>query len=52
MGSFSDFVIDISWATIASLGFVFDRLGFNIVILILSTEGIGIGVSNASALVL
>ena len=52
MGSFLDFIIDTSWATIAGLGFVFNRSGFNIVILILFTEGVGTKVSNTSTLVL
>ena len=58
MGSFLDFIIgikliiDIGWATIAGLGFAFNGLGFNIVISILSIEGIGTKVSNTSSLVL
>ena len=58
MGSFLDFIIgvkfiiDMGWATIAGLGFAFNRLGFNIVILILFIEGIGTGVFNMSSLVL
>ena len=52
MGSFLDFIIDIGWATIASLGFMFDGLGSDIVILILSVEGVGTRVSNISNLVL
>ena len=44
------FIIDMGWATIAGLGFVFDRLGFNMVISILSVEGVGTGVSNISIL--
>ena len=58
MGSFLDFiigikfVIDTGWATIASLGFAFNRSGSNIVILILSTEGVGTGVFNISSLAL
>ena len=47
-----DFAININLATIASLGFVFDGLGFNIIILILFTEGVGTGVSNISSLIL
>ena len=52
MGSFSDFTIDIGWVTITSLGFAFDGLSSNIVILILSAEGISTRVFNASSLVL
>ena len=56
MGNFLDFIIsikliiDMGWATITSLGFVFDGLGSNIVILILSIEGIGTKVSNTNNL--
>ena len=58
MESFSDFitgigfVIDIGWSTIAGLGFMFNRSGLDIVILILSIEGIGTRASNASILIL
>ena len=44
--------MDTGWVTIASLGFVFDGLGLGIVISILSIEGVGTEVSNASTLVL
>ena len=40
------------WVAITSLGFVFNRLGLDIVILILSIEGVGTGVFNISTLVL
>ena len=50
MGSFLDFIIDIGWATIASLGFAFNGLGLDIVISISSTEGVGTGVFNTSSL--
>ena len=40
------------WVTIAGLGFVFDGLGLDTVISILSIEGVGTKVSNASTLVL
>jgi hypothetical protein len=58
LGSFLDFVIgtwfiiDTGWVTIAGLGFVFNGLGLDTVILILSIEGVGTGVSNISTLVL
>ena len=58
MGSFLDFIIgvkfiiDTGWATIASLGFVVNGLGLDIVISILFIEGIGTGVFNASTLAL
>ena len=58
MGSFLDFIIGIKfiintgWATIAGLGFAFDGSGSNIVILILSAEGVGTRVSNISSLAL
>jgi hypothetical protein len=57
-GSFLDFIIgikfiiDIGWAIITSLGFIFNKLGLNIVILILFIEGIGIRVFNISTLAL
>ena len=40
------------WAIIASLGFVFNKLGSNIVISILFTKGVGTRVSNTSNLIL
>jgi hypothetical protein len=40
------------WVTITSLGFVFNGLGLNIVILILFVEGVSTRVSNTSTLVL
>ena len=40
------------WATITSLGFVFNKLDSNIVILILFIEGINTRVFNTSNLVL
>ena len=46
------FVIDTDWVTVAGLGFIFNRLGLDIVISILSIEGVGIGVSSTSTLVL
>ena len=58
MGSFLDFVIgirfiiDMGWVTVDSLGFAFNGLGSDTVILILSIEGINIRVFNASTLVL
>ena len=52
MGSFLDFIIYIGWATIASLGFAFNKLGLNIVISISFIEGVGTGVFNTSILVL
>ena len=58
MGSFLDFIIgikfiiDMGWATIINLGFVFNKSGSNIVILILFIKGIGTKVSNTSSLVL
>ena len=58
MGSFLDFIIgirfiiNISWVTIIGLGFIFDGLSLNIVISISSIEGVGIGVSSTSTLVL
>ena len=58
MGSFLDFIIsikfitDMGWAIIASLGFVFDGSGSNIIISISSIEGVGTRVSNTSNLVL
>ena len=44
--------MSIGWATIISLGFAFNGLDLNIVILILSIEGIGTRVSNTSSLAL
>ena len=44
--------MDIGWVIITSLGFIFNGLSLNIVILILSIEGVGTKVSNASILVL
>ena len=58
MGSFSDFIIgikfiiDMGWVTVTGLGFVFNRLGSDIVISISSIEGVGIGVSSTSTLAL
>ena len=58
LGSFLDFIIgikliiNINWATITGLGFIFNGLCFNIVILILSAEGVGTGVFNINSLVL
>ena len=58
MESFSDFIIGIKfiintgWATIASLGFIFNKLSSNIVISILFIEGVGTRVSNISSLAL
>ena len=58
MGSFLDFIIgiefitDMGWVTIASLGFAFNRSGSNIVISILSAKGVGTRVFNTSSLVL
>ena len=58
MGSFLDFIIGIrfvvnmGWVTIVNLGFVFDRPGLDTVISISSIEGVGIGVSSASTLIL
>ena len=46
------FVIDTGWVTVVGLGFVFNRLGLDIVILISSIEGVGIGVSSTSTLAL
>ena len=46
------FVIDINSSTIASLEFAFNRSGLNMVILILSIEGVGTKVFNTSSLVL
>ena len=40
------------WVTIASLGFVFNKLGLDTVILILFIEGVSTEVFNASILVL
>ena len=40
------------WVIIASLVFIFDRLGSDIVILILSIGGVGTRVFNISTLVL
>ena len=47
-----EFIINIGWATITSLRFIFNKPDSDIVILILSTEGVGTGVSNASSLAL
>ena len=47
-----DFIIGIKFIIDAGLGFIFNRLGLDIVILILSIEGVGIGVSNISILIL
>ena len=44
--------MDIGWVIIASLGFVFNGLDLDIVILILSIEGVGTKVSNISILIL
>ena len=44
------FVVDTGWVTIAGSGFVFNRLGLDIIISISSIEGVGIGVSNTSTL--
>ena len=44
--------MDTDWVIIASLGFIFDGLGLDTVILISSIEGVGTGVSNTSTLVL
>ena len=47
------FVIDIDYTTIIGLGFIFNRSGLNIVILILlSIEGVSTGVFNTSTLAL
>ena len=47
------FIIDIGYITITSLGFVFNKLGLDIVILILlSVKGVGIRVFNISILAL
>ena len=42
------FIIDIGWGTITSLGFTFDGLGLDIVILISSIKGVSTEVSNIS----
>ena len=52
MGSFSDFVIYIGWATIAGLGFAFNGSGLDMVILISFAEGVGTRVFNTSILAL
>ena len=45
------FIIDTGYTTIVSLGFIFNRLGSDIVILILlSIEGVNTRVSNISTL--
>ena len=44
--------MDISWVTIASLGFVFNGLGLDTVISISSIKGVGTKVSNTSTLAL
>ena len=46
------FIVNTDYTIIASLGFIFNGLGLDIVILILFIEGIGTGVFNASTLVL
>ena len=46
------FIININWGTIAGLGLAFDGSGLNIVILILSIEGISTKVFNINILVL
>jgi hypothetical protein len=44
--------MDTGWVTITSLGFIFNKPGSDIVISILSIEGVGIRVFNTSTLVL
>ena len=46
------FIIDTGWGIITGLGFAFNGLGSNIVILILSIGGVSTRVSNASTLAL
>ena len=46
------FIIDIDYTTIASLGFAFNKLDLDIVILISSIDGVGTKVFNISILVL
>ena len=46
------FIIDINWGTIAGLGFAFNKLSLDMVILILSIKGVGTKVFNISTLTL